>query len=98
MSDRSTTSVHAQSPAGSPGDGRVEDAVNRLRSLRCIRPAAAEDSLQGMTPRWVAEPESATETAEILNLCDTTGLYVIVRGRGTKMGWGNPPRSLDVIV
>ena len=98
MSDHFPTHEPAHTLADSPRNAGAEDAINRLRSTKCVRPGAARDSLEGLLPRWFVEPETAAETAEVLKLCNAAGLRVVTKGGGTKMGWGNPPQSLDVIL
>ena len=62
------------------------------------REATPEDAVDGVEPAFVAEPGSVEETGELLRLASDEGLAVAPRGGGTKMGWGNPPRDLDLIL
>jgi glycolate oxidase FAD binding subunit len=62
------------------------------------REATPEDAVDGVEPSFVAEPGSVEETSELLRLASDEGLAVAPRGGRTKMGWGNPPRDLDLIV
>src|SRR5207302_10151585 len=39
-----------------------------------------------------------SEVSEILRPSNMTGLAVIPRGSGTKLGWGNPPTRADLIL
>ncbi len=63
-----------------------------------VRDGGSGDAVDGITPRWVAMPASNEECAELLRLADRDGLAVVPRGGGTKLGWGNRPRQVDVIV
>ncbi len=62
------------------------------------REAAPEDAVDGVAPSFVAEPGSIEETSRLMRLANDEGLRVAPRGGGTKMGWGNPPRELDLIL
>lgn len=74
------------------------------RDLRAIvgrehaREATAADAVDGVPARWVVEPGSVAEAADVLRLCSGNGLAAVPRGAGTKLGWGNPPARLDVVV
>jgi glycolate oxidase FAD binding subunit len=46
----------------------------------------------------VAHPTSTAEVAEVLRDAASRGLTVVARGRGTKMSWGLPPTSADLVV
>jgi glycolate oxidase FAD binding subunit len=63
-----------------------------------VREAAAEDAVDGVEPSIVVEPGTVEETSEVMKLASREGLAVSPRGGGTKMGLGNPPRALDLIL
>jgi glycolate oxidase FAD binding subunit len=63
-----------------------------------VHKAAAHDSIDGVQPRWVLEPGSVEEISALLRLANDSGCAVIPRGSGTKMGLGNPPRAVDLIL
>jgi len=63
-----------------------------------IREAQSDDSVAGVSVQMVVEPGSTEEVAAILNRCSKTGISVIPRGGGTKLEWGNPPRSANLIL
>jgi glycolate oxidase FAD binding subunit len=46
----------------------------------------------------VVEPETATELAAALRLASERRQSVLVRGAGTKIEWGRPPASIDMIL
>ncbi|GIE97368.1 FAD-binding oxidoreductase [Paractinoplanes rishiriensis] len=60
------------------------------------RPAGDDDAVGGVPARLVAAPASTEEAAALV--AAARGLTVVVRGAGTKIGWGRPPRALDLIV
>lgn len=71
---------------------------DELASLAPIRAGAAEDAVFHHMPQEVAEPRTADETASILKWANAHAVAVAVRGGGSKVEWGNPPRALDVLV
>jgi len=62
------------------------------------RPAIPTDAIDGVQPSLVAEPGSAQGAADVLRLAQQHGLAVAPRGGGTKMGRGNIPRRVDLIL
>lgn len=77
-----------------PADAVLED----LGKVASARAATDADDVSGVAPRWVASPTSTDEVSELLRLAEQHDLTVVVRGAGTKLGWGLPPRSLDLVV
>ncbi len=75
----------------------LEDLQNIVGEQHA-REAAAEDAIDGVEPRFVAEPGSVEETSALLKLADGAGLAVAPRGGGTMLHLGNPPRELDLVV
>ena len=65
---------------------------------RSVRPAIPADAIDGVQPSLVAEPGSAQEAADVLRLAQQHGLAVAPRGGGTKMGRGNIPRRVDLLL
>jgi glycolate oxidase FAD binding subunit len=63
-----------------------------------VREASAEDAVDGVEPSLVVEPGTTEETSEVIKLASREGLAVSPRGGGTKMGLGNPPRAVDLIL
>jgi glycolate oxidase FAD binding subunit len=68
--------------------------MNALADL--TRPATAGDTVGGVPARLVAAPASTAEAAALVTAA--RGLHVAVRGAGTKLDWGRPPRALDLII
>ena len=54
--------------------------------------------IDGVMPREVVEPASAEDVAAVLASASKQRSSVVLRGGGTKMGWGRTPSSLDVVV
>lgn len=63
-----------------------------------VRPAGEDDSVDGVVPRLVARPASTAEVAEVLRAAAAHSLTVVPRGRGTKLTWGAPPGSADLVL
>ena len=63
-----------------------------------VREASAEDAVDGVEPALVVESATIEETSEVMKLASREGLAVSPRGGGTKMGLGNPPREVDLIL
>ena len=61
-------------------------------------PATGADRVGGVPARFVAAPASTDEAAAVLTAAAREDLAVVVRGGGTKLDWGMPPRRLDLIV
>ena len=54
--------------------------------------------IDGVLPREIVEPASAEDVAVVLASASTQRRSVVIRGGGTKMGWGRTPSSLDVVL
>lgn len=63
-----------------------------------VLPASAADLIGGVQPKVIVEPATPSEVARMLALSNERRLSVIPRGGGTKLGWGNAPRSADVVL
>jgi glycolate dehydrogenase FAD-binding subunit len=63
-----------------------------------VRLASADDLVGGRPARFVAAPASTPEAAAVLRAADALGLSVVLRGAGSRLDWGNPPRSCELIV
>jgi glycolate oxidase FAD binding subunit len=63
-----------------------------------VRDATAADAVAGVQPALVVAPEDEDGVAAVLRLATRDGLAVVVRGGGTKLDWGRPPRRCDVVL
>ncbi len=61
-----------------------------------VRPATGQDTVGGVPARLVAAPATTEEAADLI--AATRDLAVVVRGGGTTLDWGVPPRRLDLII
>jgi glycolate oxidase FAD binding subunit len=62
------------------------------------RPGTAADAIDGVVPAWVTEPATAGELAQALAHATRDRLPTVLRGSGTKLGWGRVPPSVDLVV
>ncbi|WP_234359471.1 FAD-binding oxidoreductase [Plantactinospora sp. BC1] len=66
--------------------------------IEVVRPAGPADAVGGVPARIVAAPGSTAQAAALLRAAAGLGLSVVFRGAGSRSDWGNPPRSLDLLV
>ncbi len=62
------------------------------------RPGTAADVIDGVEPGVVAEPRSPQAAAAVVGWASEHGRSVLVRGGGTKLGWGAPVGAIDVLL
>src|ERR1044072_5599839 len=65
---------------------------------QALRQATGEDAIDGVVPRHVALPESAEEVAQILADASRDRQSTVLRGSGSKLGWGRVPGHVDVVM
>lgn len=63
-----------------------------------IRQGSAADAIDGVIPRQVVEPASGAELAATLHTASRDRQITVLRGGGTKLGWGRTPSSVDLLV
>jgi len=63
-----------------------------------MRQGSAADAVDGVVPRQIVEPADANELAATLHAASRDTQITVLRGGGTKLGWGRPPASIDVLV
>jgi glycolate oxidase FAD binding subunit len=66
--------------------------------LEPSRPGTAADAIDGITPARVVEPASGQACAAALAAAAAGQQATVLRGGGTKMGWGRPLQSVDLVV
>jgi glycolate oxidase FAD binding subunit len=59
---------------------------------------AATHAVDGIRPRFVAAPTTVEGVSRVLAVASAHGLTVVPAGRGARLGWGAPPRRLDVVL
>jgi glycolate oxidase FAD binding subunit len=62
------------------------------------RQGTAGEAIDGITPRLVAEPSSGAACAAVLAAAAAGRVPTVVRGGGTKSGWGRPIDAVDLVV
>ena len=63
-----------------------------------VRLGTAADAIDEVVPRLIVEPPDAERIATTLAWAGREKLRVVVRGGGTKLGWGPPPEAVDLIL
>src|SRR6187200_313505 len=63
-----------------------------------LRQATGEDAIDGVIPRHVALPESPEELAQILAHASRDRQLIVLRGGGSKLGWGRVPSRVDLVI
>ena len=72
--------------------------MQEVREVRGVREGASGDAVEGIIPKFVAEPASAAEVSETVAWAAREKLSLLTRGAGTKMAWGPPVESIDVLL
>ena len=83
-------------PSSTTLDRTAREAVTS--ACEDVSDATQADDVDGVTPGLVARPRSTEQVSEVLRAAAAHGLTVVPRGRGTKMSWGRPPSSVDLVV
>ena len=60
--------------------------------------AGPGDAVAGVAPRFVARPASVAEAAAVLAAASALGMTSVPRGSGTRLAWGSPPASCDLVI
>jgi glycolate oxidase FAD binding subunit len=77
---------------------RLQESVGRLLGPDRIATATPADAIDGVQPSIVVEPRSVDEAARVMAWANEAGAKLAPRGSGSKMGWGNVPRGIDVVL
>ena len=72
--------------------------LTRIVGDAAITPGGHVDAILGVRPDFVVAPETPEAVAEVLARCSTAGLSVVVRGGGSRLEWGRPPRPVNVVL
>ncbi|MEO7190246.1 MAG: FAD-binding oxidoreductase [Vicinamibacterales bacterium] len=72
------------------------DAIVGPAGLR--GPDVTRDRISSVVPTLVAEPDTPEQVAQVLAWCARERQTVVLRGAGTKMGWGRVPSDVDVLL
>jgi glycolate oxidase FAD binding subunit len=67
-----------------------------------VREGVAADAIagagEGIVPAFVASPASTDEAAAVMRVAAEHELAVVVRGAGSRLGWGVPPSRCDLVI
>ncbi len=63
-----------------------------------LRPGLSSDAIDLMVPTTVARPRSISEFRQTLRDASSSSTSMVITGNRTKIEWGLPPESLDLIV
>lgn len=76
----------------------LHEIAGALVGADAARVGAAVDAVEGVVPRIVAEPKTPGAVSALLEWASREKLCVLVRGSGTKLGWGPAPHVIDVLL
>jgi glycolate oxidase FAD binding subunit len=78
----------------------LDDAAREAVASACddVGAGGEGDLVDRVVPALVARPTSTEQVSEVLRAAAGHGLTVVPRGRGTKLSWGVPPTSVDVVL
>ena len=82
----------------SVGSAPSRTALAQVVGDGALREATPEDAVGGVLPALVVAPGDEAEVAAVCGLAHRDGLALVVRGSGTKQGWGRPPRRCDAVL
>jgi glycolate oxidase FAD binding subunit len=63
-----------------------------------MRQGSATDAVDGVVPRQIVEPAEASELAATLSAASRDQQHTVIRGGGTKLGWGRTPSKIELLV
>ena len=78
----------------------VESSAREAVASACadVQDGGEGDLVDGVVPGLIARPTSTEQVSEVLRAAAAHRLTVVPRGRGTKMSWGVPCESVDLVV
>jgi glycolate oxidase FAD binding subunit len=76
--------------------GKAPDAL--AKACSDVREAGPDDAVAGVAPRFVASPADIGEAAAVLRAAAAEGMTAVPRGGGTRLAWGSPPVSCDLVI
>jgi glycolate oxidase FAD binding subunit len=69
-----------------------------MRVSAALRRGAGEDAIDGVVPQHVALPETPEELGQVLAEASRDRQLTVLRGNGSKLGWGRVPSRIDLVV
>jgi glycolate oxidase FAD binding subunit len=75
-----------------------EENLRAVVGPKNLRAASAADTVFGVAPQYIANPEDEKQLAAALAMANEAPIAVVPRGGGTKLDWGNPPKTPQLIL
>src|SRR6266498_1055558 len=69
-----------------------------LSGRALVRTGRPSDAIDGIVPTVAVDPGSADAMAALLAWAMGERHSVVLRGSGTKLGWGRPPNAVDLLI
>ena len=69
-----------------------------MASVDFLRAGTAADRVDGELPPQVAEPDTPQAFADALKHASAERLPTVISGAGTKLSWGRPPATVDLVL
>ena len=85
-------------PASRTQADGIGEVLRAIVGPEQVRIATDADAVAGITPLIIVEPADERQIASVLRCANQAGLAVIPCGGATKLDWGNPPRTADVVL
>ena len=79
-------------------DALIAETAVSLLGNDAVRLGLPADAVEGVVPRIVVAPSSGEALGAVLEWASRARLCALVRGSGTKLGWGPAPRQVDVLI
>ncbi len=76
----------------------LHETAATLVGSDAARAGLPADAVDGVVPQIVVEPSTADAVAAVVGWASREKMPVLVRGSGTKLGWGPPPRAIDILL
>ena len=76
----------------------IRESLAAIVGAEHVRPATDPDAIDGVRPELVVEPGTVEETSAVLAHANQHGLAVAPRGGGMRIGWGNVPAGVDLVL
>ena len=79
-------------------DALLTETAVSLLGKDVVRAGTQADAIDGVVPGVVVEPATGDATGAVLEWASREKHCVLVRGSGTKLAWGAPPRGIDILI
>lgn len=79
-------------------DAGGASAFERIVGVRHVAAGGSPDAIDGTIPSLVVVPGDVDELQAVVRVAEERSASVCVRGLGRRLGLGNPPRTLDLLI